>query len=589
MYDTDYFRQEIREWISWAEIHCSLKDDYFMKTDDDDVPWMDLVSAFAAADHFGASFREAAEEILVHDPSSFFARYAILNYLWAIVYAEWDGPREDVEVVKDDAQRLIRFIVPLAPVETLADWRKLAWEVGQAGLCSDHNRAIRLFDHAFAVDLLPRKDLQLLRARHLFLAIYLDSVREMLQEEFEGKLSVSGWGMSIIWYPSLESAYASQSKLNLGIVLHCGNARRLKTNLSAVESEYCRYVIADIESSQAAVEGKTGIFLFMLAACLYSNAKYVSAAETYNLLAKSSADKESSAPAAILRSIALSYELAGDLDKADSALKQLQDAYPKEKGVSLERIRISMNRSDHKRALELLREGSDLDETLSDNPLASLALIYGSISADQDKQNIIDIAVRDTLERDKAMNSLIDSMLKENWTGYRNLSAELKKELRWASFSHHRPPLLGPESKENQLSNACKSYAKVVEMQLKTQVFERFLRSSLPQGEKRLRVSGSTKETAVESFNNFIDSPDKGLRLTLGNLHFILKSLTNEYKDHAFHIWIKHECPMLLKEVRALGRIVHIRNDQMHVLCTATDEQVSEISKCSNKVLSAIS
>jgi tetratricopeptide (TPR) repeat protein len=349
---------------------------------------------------------------LAQDPFNLYARHGILDYLEYLEDSEdyWYGNPEDIENAKEEVCDLIRHLIRLARVEDIPDWRTVAWEIVTAVWASDHDRALRLFDHALAAKLAPRGDLQLLRARHLFFTVYLSSICNLLASEFNGACSMRSYPSRLSWQPFLGLIRPWQRNLFIGTIALCEDVRKLRTNLTDEEKAHLRYALADVESADTNLEGERQVFQFILPACLYSVGRYHEAADAYKHLLSKCASDPNEARIPLLRSIALCHDSAGDLQAADAVLEQLQEAFPNEKGVRLKRADLFHREANFERAYQMLREEADLDPNVSEQPYASLALSLGEIAHDQSAANLSSAIARGFLERNPAVGSMIDAL-----------------------------------------------------------------------------------------------------------------------------------------------------------------------------------
>jgi len=598
METVDHFKNAIRNWISWTETHCALSKDYLLlrtdlddETDQDEVePWIDdLDAAFDAQGVSNGSFREAAEKVLAEDPLNIRARYVILDYLRSIVNAEWIGIPEDIEVEKNEARHLISYILPLAPVEAITDWPRVTWEVGQAGQNSDHDRAMRLFEHALAADLAPRQEIQLLRARHLFLAVYIDSIRDIWKTEFKVELSISGYGSQFVWHPSLGIHHVYQAVSNLVIISFCQDVRKLRTDLEEREKTFLRQAVADIQNSPGALEGNRNISARVLPACLFSLGRNSEAADAYKFLLLKSTPNTNPERIPVLRSIALCYESGGDLRKADSVLQKLQEAFPTEKGVRSKRADLFQRQADFARAYQMLREEADLDPNVSEQPYASLALSLGEIAHDRSAGDLSSAIARRFLERNPAVGSMIDALHDEYWPTYTRLSVEARDAWRMGTTQLHYFSAIEPSQGSKAMQEGIRNSTISVELEIRSLFIEfRKLKQQAWGSEPANDFAARIESDLQGKFVKAIRSSKPELRLTLGEMCGLLSChpktrcpLLNE-----FHAWLQGHCPSLVGKVRLVEDVNRVRNPATHA--SIDPGQAKELIVKCQQILTAI-
>jgi len=605
--DSDDFKEEIRSWISWAEGHYSLSEDFiFLRTDsrdetegdnassDESDPWMDNLSeALDGPGSFYHSFLEAAEDVLVQDPLNIYARCTILEYLEAIVNAEeWVGNPDDIESGKDQACALIKCILPLAPVEDMHDWPMVAWEIGTAGWASDHDRALRLFDHALAHELAPRRDLQLLRARHLFFVVNLGSIYDLLASEVKGALPAGNYGKRYSWLPFLGTDRSYQMDLFIGAILLCHDVRKLRTNLTDEEKAHLRYAIADIENAGTDLKEEQYVFNLILPACLYSIARYHEAANAYKRLLLKYTPETNRARIPVYRSIAVCHESAGELQMSDSTLAELLQIFPGEQGIRRDRIRLLVRQNDRDGAFQMLKEEDDLDSNVSADPVADLALTFGKIASEKSSADFSSAIARRFLEQNPGVSSLIDALHGEYWPTYRKLSDAARKEWRFGTTQLHYFSTIEPSQSLKAKKESIKNFAKAVELEIHDffLAFRERLRqagTNAPIGETRKNASNALQQKFIRE----IRSVRGELKLGLGEMYGLLalyrvppSELVADLAD--FHGWLQQQCQAIFGVVRDIEEINSVRNPATHADFDAAKIEQA-VKKC-RRVLDAI-
>jgi tetratricopeptide (TPR) repeat protein len=452
----------------------------------------------------------------------------------------------------------------------MADWPMVAWEIGAAGWASDHDRALKLFDHALADELAPRRDLQLLRARHLFFAVYLDSICDLLASEFGGALSLGNHGKRLSWQPFLGTDRSYQMNLFMGTIFLCRDVPKLRTNLTDAEKAHLRYAIADVENADAELEQEGHVFQLILPACLYSIGRYHEAADAYRRLLSKYAPETNRARIPVFRSIAACHESAGDLKMSDSTLAELLEVFPGEKGVRPDRIRLLMRQTDQHRALQMLKEEADLDSSVSEDPLASLALTLGEIVSEQSSGDFSSAIARGFLERNPAVSSLIDALHGEYWPTYRKLSEAARAEWRYGTTQSHYFSAIDPSQSLKARKDAIRNFAKSVELEIHDffVAFREWLKqagTTEPLAETRENAGNALQRKFVSE----IRSARGGLMLSLGEMYELLalyrvprSMLVAELAE--FHSWLKLQCPAIFGVVRAIDDINRVRNLATH-------------------------
>jgi hypothetical protein len=135
-------------------------------------------------------------------------------------------------------------------------------------------------------------------------------------------------------------------------------------------------------------------------------------------------------------------------------------------------------------------------------------------------------------------------------------------------------PLIVPQNRDRCYENAAKNFAKVVELELKARVFERFRQDVLPKvaGNTFLAV-GSQDPNWLKNFKRFLQGPPllsrtplKGGVLNLDKMSQILHKSAScvEPMGQKFCRWIRQTNPGLLNKDRLLSDICELRGAATH-------------------------
>lgn len=572
--DTSYYTDAISEWIAWTEKHCHFTDDHMFVEDaqptphtpEYSAPWIDDLGI--ALDHNGlvnGSFQMAVETILAADPSNLRARYAILDYLKTIIEAdEWIGVAQDIESAKDEARNLLEYILPLAPIDKITTWPQLAWEISQAGLISNLERAQKLFERALYCNLAPREQVYLLRARHLFLALNYPIIAEILKDQFNTPISF--WRGEQIWHPSFASGTLTQIMLYGAISRYCHNPSELRADFQNEDKALLWQVIADIKltSGQKVItdfDAREKRFLeaIVLPASYYMLGEYTQAAEEYrrNLPQLSAGQNTENVP--ILRSIALCYKSAGDLSSADSYLQQILKEYPDEKGIRLERAEICRLRADFEGAYLLLREECELDPTISDQPHASLALALGGKNlAIQSEVGAL------FLEKHPEISSLIDALHQEYWPTYAKLSNAARRCWREGTVQLYFFSQMMPGRHTNSTQAAVVQFSRATEHELR-ELYLAF-RAHIGNSPNSLPPLNQIEQGLQGKFLKQFRFSGSKFCLTLGEMLGILKMPESQSIPfvNQFHKWIHANHPSIFDVLDLIDAVNKVRAPATH-------------------------
>ncbi|MDE2755891.1 MAG: hypothetical protein OXI92_05005, partial [Acidobacteriota bacterium] len=442
-----YSREQVQEWIQWSRESLPETADYPMLNvttiKGTECPWQEnIYSDFQDSDK-GSRDKLLAlfENCLSRDPADVSGRFTALNLHYALsTFANDDSELKNYfevtgvhhEDIREDFANNLAYLVRLLPVENCTDWRTIRWEICNACAARDWGRARQLHEQLEALDLLEPAERQVLRGQFNFLVAFGSKTGWGFDPQFwEPKL----YDSELYGYLNREGNLAHEFILFIwGIRL----ARRRKegekeTPLDEANRDRISDAANDFEKGLSKRSNLSPAYRSMLAGCCFAKGEFGNAEKSGALHFGNAAknyeqvlvDSKFSAiedyKIEIFQCIANSYQLAGDTEKAQDALKRCAAEFPDAPGIYKELAKIQVQAADYRSAYESLTKECERDPAFGEDWLVSTSLALGSVGHDGEQ---FARRVERHVNSNPQLSEGIKSLVSAHWPSVDNLTPE---------------------------------------------------------------------------------------------------------------------------------------------------------------------
>jgi tetratricopeptide (TPR) repeat protein len=542
-------------WIQWARqelpkggnipaIFNALGDSWW--TDARDVPWVTWVvgNVDRDVDRGGLQLLSTVERFLLGGPSDLPTRFVALSVYYGLahfpsIYAETDLLAE----AQERHARTLAYLVRLVPTEDCHDWRTIRWEILNAYVISDWDRALELYNRAEKLNLLPLTEIRVLRAQFRFLVAL-------------GKATVPTVN-SLLWPPDVYSPGSGRSELLFLAGLPLPTPEYAFPDS---DKEMLGRAALDLKTALAQRDDLSPAYHAVLARCYFLTGHFHDAGKEYERLEGANVlkvFKDVSPGHAVYLSAAASYRESGEREKAIAVLEKCAADFPDAIGVHLEIAKLWAMELNLPAISEALRK------ELECNPGVDLWFVSPLIVAgetwthtEQDKARL----------RARPQYEQIQPPLSEYWPAFAKLDPEARKEWIFGILETHFSMAQG-HIRDTYKRKAIASFAQAVEMELSSKVFQRFREYALGDPGIRAPAAQAIKEKAdkLMLFASFIEDEIKGL--TLRQMTNIVKWSSKNSAEPLFQelgSWLQQNHPRLTDHVGLLYKIDDFRNPALH-------------------------
>jgi tetratricopeptide (TPR) repeat protein len=252
------------------------------------------------------------------------------------------------------------------------------------------------------------------------------------------------------------------------------------------------------------------------------------------------------------------YEKIGDTEEAIEYLARCASEFAKEPGIHRKMAEMLVDRGDYRSAYECLLKETEVTPDLEKDLGVRVALALGAL---QDSSDRSDQASK-FLDSHPPIKSLIDSMLTAYWPRFAKLGSQSQSEWRSGICEMYVFAPLVPEDRCRRDENAVKHFAKVVELELRTRVFDEY-RKQFPGGNRDLNLPSPGRDQWLRNLDHFLAGRGQ---LNLEKMTNILVSLSYSRDPVAqrFQAWLQQKSRRLLMKVQVLEQICKPRGDATH-------------------------
>lgn len=581
---------DVEEWIRWAGDNAVGLDPIPTPLEyEPEPPWMSFVPDLFDELTAGSITRDSLLSSLCHSlpdrPVSLATRFVAVS-----VYASLElwtrGRKKEADECAEDVQDFLypdvarsaaqvkedlALVVRMTGVEDcLPEWRVIRWEILNAYLISDWDRALSLYGRAEQCGLLSPAEICLLRAQFYYLRVFEEGMEEFIraslkQEEIRYRLG------SLAWQPKLYSLDdAASTDDRFGGLMLADNAfferddgrerpvpQRLLLSSAAQEFEKASLQQGHLPPLYAA----------LYARCCFELGRYHEAGRLYSgVLATAPCDRKNRLRKRAMLSAAAAYRKAADNTNALEIFERASADFPGDANIDMLTAELQ-HESQLPGVSASLRSAVDKDST-KDTWLISELLTMAEIVRDP-------AFVSKTIGSCPEVFGPIDSLVAAYWPRYRTLAPAAKDKWQFGAYIS-----ITQTNTERKIREAAAFYADAVEIELREKVFAPFVASQtaiVVQPEVREGRHGKV----IEHFRS------TG-RLSLGQMTVLLTDCQNcrEPICKKLFEWVRPRFPRLLEQLDDLRLLTDVRNPGRHD--AVTDPRAGRAFDCARRFLESV-
>lgn len=572
-----YSRDQVQEWIQWSRESVPETADYPMLNvttiKGTECPWQEnIYSDFQDSDKASRDkLLTLFENQLSRDPADVSSRFTALNLHYAFsTFANDDSELNtyfnvasvDHEHIREDFANNLAYLVRLLPVENCTDWPTIRWEICNACAIRDWGRARQLYDRLEARDPREAAGIQILRGQFNF---------------FVGFGPKTGGNFNpLFWEPKLRyskpyDSLDSPEYLDTLILFVSGLSPAFKrdenekeTPLDEADRDRISDAANDFRKGLSKLPDLSLAYRSMLARCYFATGDFWNAAKSYEqVLVDSNSEIQANKiiTIKIYECIAASYQLAGETEKAQDALKRCAGEFSAAKGIYKELARIQSQSTDFESVYESLEKECERDPAFGEDWLVSTSLALGSV--ERDGEQIATRAERH-LNSNPQLSEGIKSLVSAHWPSVDDLTPEA--QVKWISGSWM---ILNPPVDEllhrQQAQEAAHQFGTAVELELKSRVFGKFRDYVYQCPDLRSLVKNKSSWGEDERFFKYLIR-QKPMKMPLGQMHRAFEDCKKSKGEllRKFNRWVQENRPSLLKNLWVLKKICNIHNPAKH-------------------------
>src|SRR5271157_2845215 len=245
--EKEMLREEVGAWIEWARrelprdgnippIFNTYEPWESWWSNSGDPPWISWFYGcpFEDIDQEGPQLLSTFEESFLADPSEVAARFVALSIYYSLAHLPSVYAEGFVSEARDRHAKNLAYLTCLVPAEDCHDWRTTRWEILNAYVISDWDRALELYNRAERLNLLPLAEIQVLRAQFRFLAAFGKATQPSLD--------------SLFWPPDV---YSPGSVCSECLYLGGLTSAKRKYAFANCDNEMLRHAAVDLETALA--------------------------------------------------------------------------------------------------------------------------------------------------------------------------------------------------------------------------------------------------------------------------------------------------------------------------------------------------
>lgn len=579
---------DVEEWIRWAGDNAIGLDPIPAALGyEPRPPWVSFVPDLFDELDGGFTTRESLLSSLCHSlpdrPVSLATRfvavsvYAVLE-LWArgkkkeaVECAEevQDFLYPTVAGTADEVKEDLALVVRMTAVEDCPpEWRLIRWEILNAYLISDWERALNLYARAEQYGLLSPADICLFRAQFYYLRVFDEEIEEFIraslnQREIRYRLE------SLAWEPRLYSLDDAASPDVGGLMLADGAFFERDDGRERPVPQRLLLSSAAQELEKASLQQGylPPLYAALYARCCFELGRYHEAGRLYSgVLATAPCDRKNKLRKRAMLSAAAAYRKAANNTNALEILERASADFPTE-------ANIDMLIAELKHESQLPGVSASLRSAIDKDPTKDTWLISELLASAE--------IFRDPAFASKAIEAwpevfvTVDSLVAAYWPRYRALASAAKDKWQFGAYISTRET-----STERKVREAAGFYADAVEIELREKVFAPF------SGSQTAIVA--QPEVREGRHGRFIEHFRSTGRLSLGQMTVLLTDCQNcrEPICNRLFEWVRARFPRLLQQLEDLRLLTDVRNPGRHA--AVTDPRAGRALDCARRFLEAV-
>jgi tetratricopeptide (TPR) repeat protein len=473
------------------------------------------------------------------------------KWVVSIVSKSHHWQSEVLVLLKEDLYQITQFVSP-GQTDT---WRNIRWEISVSCLLEDWGRALRFYDRARQLNVVPERDVRLLLGQFEFLLAFRDVSVGTLQARLLEQNTIYLPNRDIVlhpfnWEPELFDSPASLLSLCFlaeGLSVSEENSRTQTVHQTNVER-----AIAEFETASA-LGPLTAPYQAVLARCYFSLGRFRDAAQQYEeILEGNLPEPWSSLSLHIYRAAATSYVRAGDPTRAIGTLQSCSLKFPTHAELYLRIAELQARQTDFGGVRGTLREATEAISGFDEDWRVSTLLALGELPATE--------ANLAAIKLDADQTKPIEAFLGEYWPRFRRLSSEAHDEwVKGAYFGYFLP------KNKSFTVEANRAFVRALDFELEKRVFQPLCKHFVDTQLVRDELDNHRNVGDRDSLD-FCDKVQKRHDLSIGQKSKVLSRCTDPSTPifAAVRKWLDQRHPDLLGYSRELWPISIWRNDTEH-------------------------
>jgi hypothetical protein len=581
-------REQVLEWVHWVRDN-GMGDEPYPPVQT--IKITGLWDAEAEEHGCGGDRQQTVAtfmELLSASPNDFPTRFVAIHFYWSALKSAqaYNGeermlfPHEIEQAISECEADLALVVRAVAVDDLTGGWDFVAWEISNAYLIGDWQRASALYNLAEHRELKRRPELQALRGQFKVLTLLGCEVDEALS-----KLSTKVDGFTLRgphWIPPkiyLDGDRPVDELLALTLLQRLGVCHlRPAVTFDDWRREWMEDAATDLKRALSAMPQLPIAYQLIRARALYCAGLFREAAECYVGLLPRVAPAGDTGRFGLQRSIVLSFKKAGDLLKAKTHVEAQLREFPTAKGLRIELAEVSARlEGSYERIPELLREELLVDPSVDADWRLSTILALG-----ETQQNWASLKAE--FRDQKQLSQSIEMLLREYWPTFGNLSGSSQEECLTAVWLRLFTPSSG------QLGNAIRRNAalcsiRALEIEIRLRLFEPFRRVVVSDPGITSFANAKTRDPVLGIISVFVTSESK---LSFGQMITSIKlsANNNDVLSSALYRYTRTHLATLLENVRQLEQLNRFRSPATHEAAQVSDPD--EVRRICRRILERV-
>jgi hypothetical protein len=479
--------------------------------------------------------------------------------------------------LRNEFRKLLAHFVGVLRIEECTDWERTRWEILNCYAGQNWDLARELYNRAEQLQLPSRDDLLFLRAQFDFFLVFgRQMTADVIKPRESGPDPINDLNLaldSLLWPPILLSELIKDyrsARLWLVLLEWCLN---LDGHNLIKKKEDLELIIDAIRGFSLGINNRAelkSLYAPLLARSYFAKGEFTTAAELYGYVANV-VEKGEGEVASIrrlsLEAVAKCYEMAALLQEAVNALDECAREFPSQRGLHTRMAMLFARMGNFEQVADCLRAEQQRNPEVGEDWKDSTILALGSIgSSGMAEDRIASIFYQMRPELAKGIEGVVSGL----WPDFNRLSPEARQY--WA-FGAYQANFHSEEQQgfwQNKTDAAVASFAKAVEWELKTRLFNKWRDAVRP------NILASAAKGGDETLILLKFVRNSNPKITLGQMFESLKRSDKSNDPLAFSLrsWTIKNCPDLLKGtiLNAGGDLARLSGDAKHGSIQQGDE-----------------